>query len=110
METTSKAEYAATRYNNVAYKLDDATNAAAKVLPLDVATNVSASTGNRGGQGRDQAATIADSRSFGEQYRERLVAVGRAQERASMSREVQEARREAQEDRPAETTRRGRGR
>ncbi|WP_420608300.1 hypothetical protein [Novosphingopyxis sp.] len=111
VETTSKAEYATGRYNSVSYKLDDATNAAAKLLPLDVATNVSASTGNRGGQGRDQAATIADSRSFGEEYRERLVAMGRAQERASIGREeVRETRREAQESRPAEPTRRGRGR
>ena len=110
VETTSKAEYAAGRYNNVAYKLDDATNAAAKLSALDV-TNVSANAGNRGGQGRDQAAAVADSRSFGEEYRERLVAVGRAQERASMAREeVQEARREAQENRPVETGRRGRGR
>ena len=67
--------------------------------------------GSRGGQGRDQAAATADGRSFGEEYRERLVAVGRAQERASMAREeVQAARREAQENRPAETSRRGRGR
>ena len=68
-------------------------------------------TGSRGGQGRDQAAATADRRSFGEEYRERLVAVGRAQERASMAREeVQEARREAQESRSANTARRGRGR
>lgn len=70
-----------------------------------------ASTGNRGGQGRDQAASTVARQSFGEEYRERLIAVGRAQERASMAREeVQEARREAQESRPAETARRGRGR
>ncbi len=111
METTSKAEYAAGRYNNVAYKLDDATNAAAKFSAFDVATNGSANAGNRGGQARNQAAAVADSRSFGEEYRERLVALGRSQERASMAREeVQETRREAQESRPAEAARRGRGR
>ena len=111
VETISKAEYAAGRYNSVAYKLDDATNAATKLSAFDVAANVSVNTGNRGGQTRDQAAAVADSRSFGEEYRERLVALGRAQERASMAREeVQETRREAQESRPAETARRGRGR
>ena len=52
-----------------------------------------------------------DARSFGEEYRDRLVALGRAQERASMAREeVQEARREADESRPAETAKRGRRR
>ena len=67
-------------------------------------------TGNRGAQGRNQTATAADARSFGEDYRERLIALGRAQERASMARdEVQEARRDVQENKPAET-RRGRGR
>ena len=111
VETTSKAEYAAGRYNNVAYKLDDATNAAAKLSALDVAANLSANTGNHGGQARDQAAAVANSRSFGEEYRERLVALGRAQERASMAREeVRETRQEVQESRPAETSRRGRGR
>lgn len=67
--------------------------------------------GNRGGRSRDQAASIADSRSFGEEYRERLIALGRAQERASMAREeVQETRREVQDSRPAEAARRGRSR
>ncbi len=108
VETTSKAEYAAARYNNVAHRLDDAADAAAKLSAPSVARNV---PGNLGGQGRDQAAAIADSRSFGEEYRERLVALGRAQERASMAREdVQETRREAEESPPAETARRGRGR
>lgn len=106
LETTSKAEYAASRYNTVAYRLDDAADAAAKLSAP--ARNV---PGNRGGQSRDQAPAIAESRSFGEEYRERLVALGRAQERASMVREeVQEMRRETQESRPAETARRGRGR
>lgn len=68
-------------------------------------------SGNRGGRGRDQTASVAESRSFGEEYRERLIALGRAQERASMARqELQETRREVQEGRPAETARRGRGR
>lgn len=68
-------------------------------------------TGNRGAQGRNQSATAADARSFGEDYRERLIALGRAQERASMAREeVQEARRDVQENKPTETVRRGRGR
>ena len=68
-------------------------------------------SGNRGGRSRDQTTSVAESRSFGEEYRERLVALGRAQERASTAREeVQETRREAQESRPTETARRGRGR
>ena len=69
------------------------------------------SPGNQGGRGRDQTASVTDSRSFGEEYRERLIALGRAQERASIAREeMQETRREAQESRPAEAIRRGRGR
>jgi hypothetical protein len=68
-------------------------------------------TGNRGAQGRNQATLAADARAFGEEYRERLIALGRARERASMAREeVQESKREAQESRPAEAIRRGRGR
>lgn len=62
---------------------------------------------NRGGQSGDRAAR----QSFGEEYRERLVALGRAEERASMARdEVLDARREAQENRTAEGARRGRNR
>ena len=66
-------------------------------------------TGNRGAQSRNLT-TAADARTFGEEYRERLIALGRAQERASMAREeVQESKREAQESRPGDA-RRGRGR
>jgi hypothetical protein len=65
-------------------------------------------TGNRGAQGRSQA--TADARTFGEEYRERLIALGRAQERAAMAREeTQDPKREVQESRPADA-RRGRGR
>jgi hypothetical protein len=66
---------------------------------------------NGGAQGRNQATLAADARAFGEEYRERLIALGRAQERASMAREeVQESKREAQESRPVEAVRRERGR
>ena len=69
------------------------------------------STGDRGAQGGNQAALAADARAFGEEYRERLIALGRAQERAAMTRQdVQEIKREAEESRPVEGTRRGRGR
>lgn len=58
-----------------------------------------------------EANSPPNARSFGEEYRDRLVALGRAQERASMAREeVQEARREVEDSRPIETARRGRRR
>ena len=107
VETASRVEYAAGRYDDVASKLDNATSVAAKLSAFDVAANV----GNPGSHGRDQTAPTAGSRSFGEEYRERLIALGRAQEHTSIVREeVQEAQRDVQESKPAETARRGRGR
>ena len=68
-------------------------------------------TGDRGSQSRNQAALADDARAFGEAYRDRLIALGRAQERASMAREeVQETKREVQESLPADVAKRGRGR
>ncbi|MBV8915069.1 MAG: hypothetical protein JOZ05_18765 [Acetobacteraceae bacterium] len=60
----------------------------------------------------DSSRVRAEPRSFGDDYRDRLVALGRAQERgASTAREeVQQARREVEESRPAEAARRGRRR
>ena len=76
-----------------------------EILPMS-----DTNAGKSGSQGRAQTAMAADARTFGEDYRERLIALGRAQERASMAREeVQDTKRDMQESRPADV-RRGRSR